>query len=131
MAGNLTDQVDVKSKQFQEFRQRVGPEKFDAFFAEYAWLDQGRYIANAAPARVFLQYATKEDFLTPDRAKEYYAILSEPKSLKFYDAAHSLNAEARRDRIAFLVKELCLHSPEAAAITAIPHLQQPPDAHNQ
>lgn len=129
MAGNLSDQVDMKSKQFQAFRQRIGPEKVDAFFAKYAWLDQGRYIANAAPAKVFLQYATKEDFLTPDRAKEYYAIVSEPKSLKFYDAPHSLNAAARRDRIAFLVKELRLSSPDAAAIAAIPELEQPPDSH--
>lgn len=54
MAGNLSDQVDMKSKQFQEFRQQVGPEKFDAFFAKYSWLAQGQYVANAAPAKIFL-----------------------------------------------------------------------------
>jgi len=127
MAGNLSDQVDMKSKEFQDFRKQVGPEKFDAFMAKYAWLDQGKYVAHAAPAAVFLQYATKEDFLTPERAREYFAIVSEPKTLKFYDAPHALNAEARRDRVAFLVKELNLKTPDAAAIARIPDLVQPPE----
>lgn len=127
MAGNLSDQVDLKSKEFQDFRKQVGPEKFDAFIAKYAWLDQGKYVAHAAPAAVFLQYATKEDFLTPERAREYYAIVSEPKTLKFYEAPHALNAEARRDRVAFLVKELSLKAPDPAAIARIPELVQPPE----
>jgi len=128
MAGNLSDEVDMKSKEFQEFRKQFGPEKVDAFVAKYAWLDQGKYVAYAAPATVFLQYATKEDFLTPERAREYYAIVSEPKELKFYEAPHGLNAAARRGRIAFLVKELSLQPPDPAAIARIPELVQPPEA---
>ena len=38
---------------------RSAPEKFDAFVAAYAWADPGRYVAHAAPAVVFLQYATR------------------------------------------------------------------------
>ena len=128
MAGNLSDQVDIKSKELQDFRKQVGPEKFDAFIAKYAWLDQGKYVAHAAPASVFLQYATKEDFLTPERAREYFAIVSEPKTLKFYEAPHALNADARRDRIAFLVKDLNLKPPDPAAIARVPELVQPPEA---
>jgi cephalosporin-C deacetylase-like acetyl esterase len=127
MAGNLSDEVDLKSKEFQDFRKQVGAEKFDAFIAKYSWLDQGKYVAHAAPAAVLLQYATKEDFLTPERAREYYALVSEPKTLKFYDAPHALNAEARRVRIAFLVKELSVKAPDAAAIAAVPALVQPPE----
>jgi cephalosporin-C deacetylase-like acetyl esterase len=128
MAGNLSDEIDMKSKEFQDFRKQVGPEKVDAFVAKYSWLDQGKYVAHAAPASVFLQYATKEDFLTPERARAYFAIVSEPKALKFYDAPHALNAEARRDRIAFLVKELQLKAPDPAVIARIPELVQPPEA---
>jgi len=127
MGGSLSDQVDNKSKELQEFRQQVGPERFDAFFVKYSWLDEGKYISHAAPANVFLQYATKEAFLTPERVKEYYPIVSEPKSLKFYDAPHALNAEARRDRIAFLVAQLRLKAPDPAAIAQIPELVQPPE----
>jgi cephalosporin-C deacetylase-like acetyl esterase len=127
MAGSLSDEVWMKSKEFQDFRKQAGPEKVDAFMEKYAWLDQGKYVAHAAPAAVFLQYATKEDFLTPERAREYYAIVSEPKTLKFYEAPHALNAEARRDRVAFLVKELNLKAPDPAAIARIPELVQPPE----
>jgi len=127
MAGNLSDQVDMKSKELQDFRKQVGPEKFDAFMAKYAWLDQGKYIAHAAPALVFLQYATKEEFLTSERAWEYFALVSQPKVMKFYEAPHALNAEARRDRVAFLVKRLNLKPPDPAAIARIPELVQPPE----
>ena len=127
MAGNLSDEVDIKTKPFQDFRQKIGPEKFDAFFRKYDWLDEGKYVSHAAPATVFLQYATKEDFLTPELAKQYYAMVSEPKSLKFYEAPHALNTEALRDRIAFLVRELRLRPPDPAAVARIPELVQPPE----
>jgi len=130
MAGNLSDEVGMRSKEFQDFRNKVGPEKFDAFMAKYAWADQGKYVSHAAPATVFTQFATKEDFMTPARAREYYAIVSEPKIFKLYEAPHALNTEARRDRVAFLVKELNLKAPDPAAIARLPELAQPADPKN-
>lgn len=76
---------------------------------------------------MFLQYATKEDFLTPERAKEYAAHVSEPKKFKLYEAPHALNAEARRDRLAFLADELQLKLLDPSVIAAIPELYQPPN----
>jgi len=127
MAGNLSDEVDMRSKEFQDFRAKAGAEKVDAFVAKYAWCDQGKYVAHAAPATVFTQFATQEDFITPARAREYFAVVSEPKIFKLYEAPHALNAEARRDRVAFLVKELSLKGPDPAAIATLPALPQPPD----
>jgi len=127
MAGPLSDQVDLKSQELQEYRQKVGPEKFDAFAAKYYWTDEGKYVAHAAPAFVFLQYASQEKFLNPDRAREYEKIVSEPKLFKIYDAPHALNAEARRDRIQFLIEQLKLRPLPAATIASIPNLYQPPD----
>jgi dienelactone hydrolase len=126
MAGSLSDQVTLKSKELQDYRQKVGPEKFDAFFAKYDWLDQGRYVSHAAPAMVFLQYASQETFLTPERSREYAAVVSEPKRFKLYDAPHALNAEARRDRIAFLTEQLELKLTPPRVIGAVPDLIQPP-----
>jgi cephalosporin-C deacetylase-like acetyl esterase len=128
MAGNLSDEVDMKSQEFQDFRKRAGAQKVDAFVAKYAWLDRGKYVSHATPASVFLQYATQEDYLTPERAWAYYAVVSDPKNMKFYDAPHALNADARRDRVAFLVRQLKLKEPDAAAIARIPELVQPPAA---
>jgi hypothetical protein len=76
---------------------------------------------------VFLQYAAQEKFLTPDRARQYAAIVSEPKRLKLYDAPHALNAEARRDRVAFLCEQLKLKPPDAKLVSGVPELYQPPE----
>jgi dienelactone hydrolase len=127
MAGGLSDESDLKTKDVQEYRQKIGAEKFDAFQAKYAWLDPGKFVSHAAPAVVFLQYASKESFLTPDRARVYEAIVSEPKRFKLYDAPHALNAEARRDRIAFLTEQLKLKPLTPAVIASIPDLFQPPE----
>ena len=126
MAGDLSYEVDKTTKEFQEYRQKVGPEKLDAFMSKFAWMDAGKYVNHAAPATMFLQYATDELFLSGETAKRYFEIVSEPKKFKIYEAPHALNAEATRDRIAFLAEQLSFKRPEAAAIAAIPALVQPP-----
>jgi len=127
MAGGLSNDSDFKSEDYQKYRQKVGAEKFDAFAAKYAWLDPGKFVSHAAPAEVFLQYASQEKFLNPERARQYAAIVSDPKRLKLYDAPHSLNAEARRDRIAFLAEKLNFKLPQPALVARIPDLVQPPE----
>jgi dienelactone hydrolase len=127
MAGSMSDELSKQTKEFQEFRQKVGADRLDAFMAKYAWLDQGKYVSHAAPAVVFLQYATQEKVLTAERARQHAAIVSEPKRFKLYEAPHALNADARSDRIAFLTEQLELKPLSAAAIAGVPDLFQPPD----
>jgi dienelactone hydrolase len=127
MAGGLSDEADLKSKEVQEYRQKVGAEKFDAFTAKYNWLDPGKFVSHAAPAEVFMQFATQEKFLTPERARQYFAVVSEPKRFKLYEAPHALKAEARRDRIAFLTEQLKLKPLAPALVASIPDLLQPPE----
>lgn len=126
MAGGLSDEANQKTKLYQEYRQKIGPEKVDAFQAKYAWQDAGKYASHAAPAFMFLQYANDEPFLNPDLAKEYLKVVSEPKKLKIYEAPHALNAEATRDRVAFLAEQLTVKPPDAKAVNSIPALVQPP-----
>jgi cephalosporin-C deacetylase-like acetyl esterase len=127
MAGSMSDELSQNTKEFQEFRQKVGPEKLDAFVAKYSYLDQGKFVSHATPAAVFLQFATQEKVLTPERARQHAAIVSEPKQFKLYDAPHALNAEARRDRIRFLIEQLKLKPLPESAIAGIPNLYQPPE----
>jgi dienelactone hydrolase len=127
MAGSLSDEINAQTKGYQEFRQKVGAEKLDALVAKYSYLDQGKYVSHAAPAFVFLQFANQEKDLTPELAAKYAAIVSEPKQVKFYEAPHSLNAEARRDRIQFLIEQLKLKPLPEAVIASIPNLYQPPE----
>src|SRR5437667_6290897 len=126
MAGSMSDEISQNTKEFQEFRQKIGHEKVDAFVAKYYYLDQGKFVSHAAPAVVFLQFATQEKFLTPDRARQHAAVVSEPKQFKLYEAPHALNAEARRDRIQFLIEQLNLKPLSDDVIAAIPNLYQPP-----
>jgi hypothetical protein len=126
MAATMSDEVSMKTPEYEEYRQKVGVEKFDAFQAKYSWTDQGKYVSHAAPAVVFLQYGSQEKFLTPERARLYAAVVSEPKRFALYDAPHALNAAARRDRIAFLTEQLKLKPLPAATIAGIPDLYQPP-----
>ena len=126
MAGPLSRKLDLKTPEYQRYREKVGAEKFDAYMAEFSYLDQGNYVTHAAPAFVFLQFATQEDFLTPARAHLYETIVTEPKKFKLYEAPHALNAEATRDRIAFLTEQLKLKALPAAKIASIPELYQPP-----
>ncbi len=127
MAGSMSDEISQQTKEFQEFRQRVGPEKLDAFIAKYSYLDQGKYVSHAAPAVVFLQFAMQEKVMTLELARQHAAIVSEPKRFKLYDAPHALNAEACRDRIAFLTEQLKLKPLSAALVASIPNLYQPPE----
>jgi dienelactone hydrolase len=126
MAGDLSHEVDKTTKAFQEYRQKVGPEKLDAFTAKFSWMDAGKYVSQARPAVMFLQYATDEPLLNGDLAKRYFEIVSEPKKLKIYEAPHALNSEATRDRLAFLAQQLSFKPLDAKTVAAIPALVQPP-----
>ena len=126
MAGGLSDEVNKTTKAFQDYRQKVGAEKFDAFLAKFAWMDAGKYVSRAAPASMFLQFATDEPFLNGDMAKRYFEVVSEPKRLKIYQAQHALNSEATRDRVAFLAQQLSFKAPGAKSVSSIPELLQPP-----
>ena len=89
-------------------------------------MDGGKYISHAAPATMLLQYATDEPFLNGEIAKQYFELVSGPRKLKIYDAPHALNAEATRDRIAFLAEQLSFKPPDVKTTAAIPALVQPP-----
>jgi dienelactone hydrolase len=126
MAGGWPDDTFKKSPMYEQYRQKIGAEKFDAFQAEHSWADTGKYVSHAAPAVVFLQFASDEQFATPEMDKDYFAAVSEPKRMKIYEAPHALNADATRDRIAFLAEQLSFKAPDAKAVAGIPALVQPP-----
>lgn len=126
MAGGLSDEVNMKTKEAQAYRQKIGPEKFDSFLAKYSWTDPGKYISHSQGTPKFLQFATGDEPIMGTTAKQYLPYVSEPKTLKVYAAEHALNAEATRDRLHFLAEQLGVKSPDATLIAAIPPLVQPP-----
>jgi dienelactone hydrolase len=126
MAAPLSDEIDMKSEMYQQYREKVGPERFDAFVATYSWTDPGKYVSRSGGVAKLLQFATDEPYLTGEHARAYLPYVSEPRTLKIYEAPHALNAEAARDRVAFLARELRFTMPDARALASIPKLEQPP-----
>ena len=53
MAGDLSLEVDKKTKAFQDYRQKVGPEKLDAFTEKYFWQDEGGYVSHGGRTCLF------------------------------------------------------------------------------
>ena len=84
------------------------------------WADPGAYAARLGPAPALFQYATHDDFVAIASAKHYFDISSGPKEIKFYESSHSLNADARRDRIDYLRRHLSLSEMAAEVLEKIP-----------
>jgi dienelactone hydrolase len=99
VAGAILDAMD---KRIAAFVFMGGPQFGFSFAKPYA--------DKLGPAPALFQYGLHDDEFVPvAAAKEYIAKASGPKTVKFYDAGHALNAEARMDRDNFLSETLKLH----------------------
>ena len=95
MAGGWPDDTFKKSPMYEQYRQKIGTEKFDAFQAEHSWADTGKYVSHAAPAVVFLQFASDEQFVTPEMDKDY--LRSGERAEADEDVRSAARVERRRD----------------------------------
>ena len=83
------------------------PQDLPAYQAQIAPLDPVNYLARLAPATVFFQFASKDQFVTAAQAAELYAAANPLKQMATYDAAHDLRTpDASSDRIVWLAREL-------------------------
>jgi uncharacterized protein len=69
-------------------------------------IDPITFISKVAPARIMFQMGTREEFFSRGNMQSLADEASEPKVVRWYDAGHSLNEEARQDRDHWLVEEL-------------------------
>ena len=104
MAGtrSFTDWYLFTPKREGDARQR--------FIAQLAPLDPVKYLPRIAPRPVLLQFATNDKFVSKEAAEALANAAADPKTVKYYDAQHALNADATRDRQAWLQRELGLKS---------------------
>jgi dienelactone hydrolase len=83
--------------------------------AALAAIDAERYIGQAAPAALLLQFARYDHFIDQRQADRYAAAASNPKDVRWYECGHEFNdPESARDREAFLDKALGLSAYVAA-----------------
>lgn len=83
-------------------------ERFEHYRRTLAELDPAVWVGRAAPTPLFFQAARRDEFFTEEQAREFFERAGDPKTLKWYDAGHSLDEAARRDRIAWLAGRLSL-----------------------
>ena len=61
------------------------------------------HVTHLGPAPALFQYGLQDEEWVPLKdAKDYFAMSSGPKEVKFYDSGHAFNAQARLDRFEFL-----------------------------
>ena len=87
---------------------RDSGEELDLYLRLMEPLEPLHYISHAAPATVYFQFGMQDEFVSAQAAQQYFAAASEPKYLKWYEADHHFNAEARQDRLAWLQEQLAL-----------------------
>jgi len=80
-----------------------------AYRVQISSIDPVLYVPRLSPARIFFQFANKDQYVTAAEAAEYYAAAGVPKQTATYAAGHDLHtAEVAADRVAWLASELGL-----------------------
>ena len=70
--------------------------------AQTAALDPPLYLAGIRSLPMLFQFANQDKFVPRASAEALVAAVQSAKEVRWYDAAHALNAEATRDRIAWI-----------------------------
>lgn len=83
-------------------RDSLTKEQQENYFNTLSDVDPINYIGHVAPAALFFQFGRSDGYPTEEKAKSYSEKASDPKFVKFYDAGHALNDEAKRDRATWL-----------------------------
>jgi predicted esterase len=82
------------------------PKRDDAVKAEtirrLAPLDPVHHLPKAGALPILFQFATRDRFVSKEAAEALVAAAAGPKEVRWYDAEHALNADATRDRLAWL-----------------------------
>jgi dienelactone hydrolase len=103
-----------------EFRKKFGDEKIKEYLTKYGWSDPGEYEAYLGPSPALFQYATHDEFMTVAMEQKYFDASKGPKEIKFYEATHSLDARARRDRYEWLKKQVGIGELAVGALEKVP-----------
>ena len=124
MSGPQSDReliLSSDSPRMVALRKSQPADKIEQMLQASAWADSAAYAKHLGPAPALFQYGLHDEEWVPlQDAKDYFAMSSGPKEAKYYDSDHALNAEARRDRVAFLREHLALGALPPGALESLP-----------
>jgi len=83
------------------------PKDLPAYKAQIAALDPAGFIGKVAPAPVFFQFGSHDEYVSAAAAAEFYGAALPRKQMVTYDSGHDLHkAEVTSDRVAWLFRTL-------------------------
>ena len=97
----MTDNPDLVA-----FRILLTPEQQRTYVETLAPLDSVHWIGRRAQAKLLLQFARRDEYITPFDAEAYTQAAGEPKEVRWYDTDHFFDARARKDRVDWLTEAL-------------------------
>ncbi len=81
------------------------PKEFEEWLTWMRPIDADHYLAHKTKL-VFLQLATKDEFIPISLFKELEANTKQPKKVVYYSTLHALNEEAQKDRLRYILHRL-------------------------
>ena len=91
-------------------RETLTVQQLEHYVREMSAIDANRFVGQAAPASLLFQCGRRDESVSEGDAQRFFEAASEPKEIRWYDAGHFLNDQARQDRIAWLGERLGLRS---------------------
>ena len=89
------------------FRQQ--PKDLPVYKQQIGAIDPVNFVARLAPAPIFFQFASKDEYVSVEEAAEFYVAAGPRKQMATYEADHALlPPEVAADRLAWLERELGL-----------------------
>jgi uncharacterized protein len=86
--------------------ERMPPEQAKRWLAAMEPVQPIYFVGRAAPAQLLFQNGRQDNVVPPSHAKAYQDAGSQPKTIRWYDAGHTLNDQAVRDRDDWLAQRL-------------------------
>ena len=118
---NLEYVLSSDSPRLVSARTHMDVAKVEQTMRNNAWADPGSYATRLGPANALFQYGLHDEEWVPLKdAKDYVAMSTGPKVVKFYDSGHALNTQARLDRFHFLREHLMLTSLQPGTLENLP-----------
>ncbi len=98
-SGSFTDVAvlnmpDLEGAALERYRRAMDP--IDPIF----------YVPHAAPAALLFQFGLQDAFFPREKSLAFFEQASDPKAIRWYEAGHYLNDEARRERVEWLTDQL-------------------------
>ena len=89
----------------------MASDKMAQYVGSMAQLDSDHFIGHAAPTTLLFQNGSSDRVFSKQDVLDFQQAASDPKVVKWYDAGANLSAEADRDRLDWLQKQLSLKPP--------------------